>query len=216
MARVAAAAVSPDETDVVDPVDEHQHNDGRLRGMDCTLAALPLKRSNVMQSLKVLIAGAILSSACSPSSTPAPELPPGPEGVTKVVADVRGITCPTCGAVAEVALRQRLPGVVTVSISQSQQTIAVALSNGGGLFSPAVFRDAVAGPGIEVLTFQIDACGVVEETESQHWFVAGENRFALEDSQEVPARALVCISGRLDDQVNPHRLTLTAIHPLPL
>ena len=168
-----------------------------------------------MQPLKVLIAVSILACACSPSSTPAPEPSPGPEGVTKVVADVLGITCPTCAAVAEVALRQRLPGVVTVSISQGQQTIAVALSNGGRLFSPAVFRDAVAGPGIEVLTFQVDACGVVEETENQLWFVAGENRFALADSKKVPARALLCISGRLDDQVNPYRLTLTAIHPVP-
>ncbi|MGH9253597.1 MAG: hypothetical protein ACRD3C_03410 [Vicinamibacterales bacterium] len=163
----------------------------------------------------MLVAASILASACSPSSTPAPELPPDPEGVTKVVADVRGITCPTCATVAEVALRQRLAGVVTVSISQGQQTIAVALSNGGGLFSPAVFRDAVAGTGIEVLTFQVDACGVVEETESKHWFVAGENRFALEDSKEVPAGELLCISGRLDDQVNPYGLTLTAIHPVP-
>jgi hypothetical protein len=168
-----------------------------------------------MPSLKVLIAVSILASACSPSSAPAPEQSPGPEGVTKVVADVRGITCPACAAVAEVALRQRLPGVVTVSISQGQQTIAVALSSGGGLFSPAIFRDAVAGPGIEVLTFQVEACGVVEENESQHWFVAGQNRFALEDSKEVPARALLCISGRLNDQVNPHRLALTAIHPVP-
>lgn len=167
-----------------------------------------------MPSLKVLLAVSILASACSPSSMPATELPPGPEGVTKVVAGVRGITCPTCAAVAESALRQRLAGVVTVSISQGQQIIAVALSNGGGLFSPAVFRDAVAGPGIEVLTFQVDACGLVEETESQHWFVAGENRFALEDSKEVPAGELLCVSGRLDDRVNPYRLALTAIHPV--
>jgi hypothetical protein len=168
-----------------------------------------------MPSLKVLAVVSILASACSPSSTPAPEPPPGPEGVTKVVADVRGITCPTCAAVAEVALRQRLAGVVTVSISQSEQTIAVALSNGGGLFLPAVFRDAVAGTSIEVLTFQVDACGVVEETGKQHWFVAGENRFALEDPKEVPAGEPLCVSGRLDDGVNPYRLTLTAIHSLP-
>ena len=167
-----------------------------------------------MQSLSVLVAVSILASACSPSATPAPELPPGPEGVTKVVADVRGITCPSCAAVAEVALRQRLAGVVTVSISQGQQTIAVALSNGAGLFSPAVFRDAVAGTGIEVLTFQVDACGVVEETESQHWFVAGENRFSLEDPKKVPEGELLCVSGRLDDRVTPYRLTLTAIHPV--
>lgn len=167
-----------------------------------------------MQSLRVLVGVSILAYACSPS-TPPPELPPGPEGVTKVVADVRGITCPTCAAAAEVALRQRLPGVATVSISQSQQTIAVALSNGGDLFSPAVFRDAVGATGIEVLTFHVDACGVIEGMGSrQPSFVAGENRFALEDLKEAPTGELLCVSGRLDDRINPHRLTLTAIHPL--
>ena len=214
MARVAPASVSPDEKDVLDLMDERWHDDRRLRNLDSSLAALPLMWIMQLQSLKGWIAVSILVSACSRSSTPALEPPPGPEGVTKVVADVRGITCPTCAAVAEATLRQRLSGVVTVSISQGQQTIAVALSNGGGVFSPAVFREAVAGTGIEVLAFQVDACGVVEVTESQHWFVAGENRFALNDPKE-PAGELLCVSGRLDDRVNPYRLALTAVHPVP-
>ena len=167
-----------------------------------------------MQSLKALVGASILACACS-ASPPPPELPSSPEGVTKVVAEVTGITCPTCAAVAEVALRKHLAGVATVSISQSEQTIAVALSNGGRPFSPAVFRDAVASTGIEVQTFHVDACGVIEEMESQHWFLAGEHRFALDDPKEVPAGELLCVSGRLDDRTNPYRLTLTAIHPVP-
>jgi hypothetical protein len=167
-----------------------------------------------MQSLRVLVGASLLAYACSPAPAP-PEPPPGPEGVTNVVANVRGITCPTCAAAAEVALRQRLAGVATVSISQSQQTIAVALSNGGALFSPAVFRDAVSATGIEVLTFHVDACGVIEGIGSrQPSFVAGENRFALEDLKEAPVGDLLCVSGRLDDRISPYRLTLTSIHPL--
>lgn len=167
-----------------------------------------------MQSLKALVGALILASGCS-ASPPPPELPSGPEGVTKVVAEVTGITCPTCAAVAEVALRQRLAGVATVSISQSEQTIAVALSNGGGLFSPSVFRDAVASTGIKVQTFHVDACGIVEEMDNRHWFVAGQNRFALEDPKDAPSERVLCVSGLLDDHTNPYRLTLTAVHLVP-
>jgi len=163
-----------------------------------------------MRSLMVLVAMSILASACS-RSTP-PELPPGPEGVTDIVAGVRGLPCPTCAAAAEAALRQRLPGVATISISESEQTIAVSRTNGAALFSPAVFRDAVRGTGIEVLTFHVDACGIIEGMGSQQpWFVAGKNRFALKDLKEAPTGELLCVSGRLDDQVDPYRLTPTAI-----
>ena len=164
-----------------------------------------------MRSLTVLVAVSILASACS-RSTPPPELPPGPEGVTDIVAAVRGLPCPTCAAAAEAALRQRLPGVATISISESEQTIAVSRTDGAALFSPAVFRDAVRGTGIEVLTFHVDGCGIIEGMGSQQpFFVAGKNRFALKDLKEAPTGEMLCVSGRLDDQTDPYQLTPTAI-----
>jgi hypothetical protein len=166
-----------------------------------------------MKSLSTFLTVSVLTSAClsSPSTTPAPSYP---EGVAKVLAQVKGITCPTCGAVAEIALRQRLPGVAAVSISQSEQTVAVEFAHAGGVFSPAVFRDAVDEAGIEVLTMQIDACGVIEDTPNQRWFVAGENRFALEDSGATPAKLPMCVSGWLDDTSTPYRLTPTAVQAI--
>jgi hypothetical protein len=163
-----------------------------------------------MKSLKVLIGTSVLTCAClSPSSkTPSPSYT---EGIAKVLAQARGITCPTCGAVAEVALRQRVPGVAAISISQSQQTIVVEFAQGAGVFSPSVFRDAVDDAGIEVLAFEIDACGVAEETLGQRWFVAGTNRFALDDGGAAPAGRLMCVSGWLNDQSTPYRLTPTTI-----
>jgi hypothetical protein len=111
-----------------------------------------------------------------------------------------------------VALRQRLEGVVTISISQSQQTIIVEFAQGGGLFSPAVFRDAVDDAGIQVLAIQIDACGVVEETQRQRWLVAGANRFALDDDGGAPVGQPVCVLGQLNDDSTPYRLTPATIH----
>jgi hypothetical protein len=162
-----------------------------------------------MRSLSMFVTMSVLTCAClsSPSTPPAPS---SPEGVAKVVAQVKGITCPTCGAVAEVALRQRLPGIGDISISQSQQTVVVEFAHGGDVFSPAVFRDAVNEAGIEVLNMQIDACGVVEETPGQRWFMAGANRFALDDRGETPAGLPMCVSGWLDDRSTPYRLRPTA------
>jgi len=163
-----------------------------------------------MKSPSVFIGMAVLVWACS-SPTASPPAPSYAEGVTKVQAQVRGITCPTCGAVAEVALRQRLRGVAAISISQSEQMVIVEFAQGGDAFSPAVFRDAVDDAGIKVLAMQIDACGVVEETQSQRWFVAGANRFALDDGGGVPVGQPVCVVGALDDASTPYRFTPTTI-----
>ena len=108
------------------------------------------------------------------------------------------------------ALRQRLEGVVTISISQSEQTIVAELAP-GAVFSPAVFRDAVSEAGIEVMAIQIDACGTVEETQGASWFLAGANRFALDGSSGAPVGQPVCVLGWLNDDSTPHRLTPTAI-----
>jgi hypothetical protein len=109
------------------------------------------------------------------------------------------------------ALRERLEGVADISISQSQQTVAVEFGIGGDVLSPAAFREAVAKAGVKILRFQIDACGAVEESPGQRWFVAGANRFALDDGGEVPVGLPVCVVGSLDDASTPYRFTPTII-----
>ena len=89
--------------------------------------------------------------------------------------------------------------------------VVVEFAQGGSVFSPAVFRDAVDDAGVQVQAIQIDACGVVEETQGQRWLVAGANRFALDDGGGTPAGRPVCISGWLNEQSTPYRLTPTAI-----
>lgn len=166
-----------------------------------------------MLSMRLLVGTAILAGACV-SPTAAPPSSSSAEGITQVIARVRGITCPACGAAAEVALRQRLAGVTGISISQSDQTVSVQFAPGGGGFSPVVFRDAVAEAGIEVLAIDIDACGVVEEATGQRWLVAGANRFMLDDGGGTPTGRLMCVSGSLNDRSTPYRVTPTAIHAL--
>lgn len=109
----------------------------------------------------------------------------------------------------EVALRRRLEGVAAISISQSRQTTEVEFAQGHHAFSPGAFRDAVEEAGVEVLSFQIEACGVIEQKEHQRWLAAGKNRFLLVEGGTAPVGGAVCLSGRLNDRSGPHRLEIT-------
>lgn len=111
------------------------------------------------------------------------------------------------------ALRRRLEGVDGISISQGEQTVQVDFAEGGRAFLPAVFRDVVDDAGVEVVAFQIDACGVIEEKESQRWLIAGENRFLLEESGTTPVGEPLCVSGSLNDRSDPQRLKITTVLP---
>lgn len=113
------------------------------------------------------------------------------------------------------ALRRRLDGVAKSSISLSRQTVAVEFADGRRPFSPGTFRSAVDEAGVEVLAFQIDVCGGVQEKEGQRWLIAGENRFLLEESGMAPLGQVVCVSGQLNDRSEPYRLAITAIQPAP-
>ena len=125
----------------------------------------------------------------------------------------------------EVALRRRLEGVASISISQQRQTAEVTFAHGPHIFSPEEFRAAVGEANVEVLSFEIEACGRVGPgalgapgaqgaqgaqgagapgagapgaQSAARWFVAGPNRFLL--SGEFPSGAdTICISGALDD-----------------
>jgi hypothetical protein len=122
----------------------------------------------------------------------------------------------------EVALRRRLEGVASISISQQRQTAEVTFARGPHIFSPEEFRAAVGEADVEVLSFEIEACGRVEPGAvpgalgaqgaagapgtagapgapgAARWFVAGPNRFLLKGV--FPSGAdTVCISGALDD-----------------
>jgi hypothetical protein len=104
----------------------------------------------------------------------------------------------------DMALRRRLAGVVDVRISQEQQTAEVVLS-GTSAFSPSEFRAAVGEADVEVILFEIEACGRFEAGSEGVWFLAGVNRFAI--AVDTSARTVPrCLAARLDDSVEPGRL----------
>jgi hypothetical protein len=108
----------------------------------------------------------------------------------------------------EVALRRRLDGVTSVSISQSEERAAVTF-DGTHAFSPAVFREALRAADVEVITLDVEACGAVEHTTDRTWLVAGPDRFHLQGVTQAPS-SRVCVSGRLQENGSDKQIVVTA------
>lgn len=101
----------------------------------------------------------------------------------------------------EITLR-RLDGVDKVAISIEKQLFAVTYK-AGTTFQPAAIRQAVAAADVEVIQFHVSARGRVKEKGDQRLFVAGEDRFVLVDSPQVPVNVLIGIMGTVNDSAAP-------------
>ena len=113
----------------------------------------------------------------------------------------------------EVALRRRLEGVADVSISQQQQTAAVAFVTGTHLFSPAAFRDAVAEADVDVLSLEADVCGVVDDRNLLRSSTHDRRPLVRLQGGSTHAGTAICVSGPLDDRVEPLELEVTSVRP---
>jgi hypothetical protein len=69
-----------------------------------------------------------------------------------------------------------------VAAGTAQQTAVVTCDGVPHTFAPQEFRAAVAKADVELLRFEIDACGTVEDAGATRWFIAGPNRFPLAGS----------------------------------
>lgn len=112
----------------------------------------------------------------------------------------------------ELALRQRLAGVETVSISESAQTTEVTFAPGDHTFSADVFRRALQQAKVDVVTIDVDACGVIERSGDQARLRAGGNEFLLRGAQNASEPGPVCVSGRLVEEGEPPRLDVSAVN----
>ena len=107
-------------------------------------------------------------------------------------------------------MRRRLAGVAEVSISQSQQTATVTFVSGTPAFSPAVFRDAVAEAEVDVVSLEVDVCGVVDHQSVLRSSSGGHQRpFVRLRGSTADAGSSVCITGRLDGRPELPELEVT-------
>lgn len=120
----------------------------------------------------------------------------------------------SCAAAVEVALRQRLEGVETVKISESAQTAEVIFAPGGHAFSLDAFSLALRQSDVEIVTLEVEACGVIAGEQGERRLQAGKTEFVLTKAEAVPGTA-VCVAGRLEEPSHPMRLAVIRMHPAP-
>jgi len=111
----------------------------------------------------------------------------------------------------EVALR-RLDGVASVSISTRTNIIEVTYKPNAS-FQPAGIREAVAKVAAKIVQLQIVARGRLEADGSNHYFVAGKDRFLLTGVTLPPADKSVSITGTVDDSAKPFKLKIVGSSP---
>ena len=115
----------------------------------------------------------------------------------------------------EIALRQRLEGVATISISESDQTTEVVFEPGDHPFSFDLFRQALRQADVEVVTMEVDACGVVEREAGELRLRAGRTHFVMPNGDQPAVGSAVCVSGRVDEANGHARLAPTSVVPGP-
>jgi hypothetical protein len=106
----------------------------------------------------------------------------------------------------EITLR-RLDGVDKVAISIEKQLFAVTYENGTA-FEPEALRQAVAAADVEVIRFHVSARGRIIEEGGRRFLIAGEDRFLLVDSPQVPAGAPIAIMGTVNDSTTPMEIRI--------
>lgn len=121
----------------------------------------------------------------------------------------------SCAAAIEVALRQRLEGVESVKISESAQTAEVTFAPGGHAFSREVFSLALRQSAVEIVTLDVEACGVIAGEQGERRLQAGKTEFVLTKAGEAAPGTAVCVEGRLEEGADPMRLIVSRMGPAP-
>jgi len=112
----------------------------------------------------------------------------------------------------EITLR-RLDGVDKVAISIEKQVFAVTYK-AGATFQPTALREAVAAADVEVVRFHVAARGRVKEKGNQSFFIAGNDRFLLVDSPQVPVDVPMGIMGTVNEATTPMEIKIDDFKPL--
>lgn len=150
-------------------------------------------------------AGAAIATSACQRPDPTPVATGTVTLVNRVRAAVSGLSCDTCPAAVEKALRERLaPGAITVDPGRS---VAVVFEQTSSAFPSASFRSALAEGGAEALSITIEVCGSIQAAGEQAWLTSGATRLLLEGAPPATGAEL-CVSGELRDQVSPPRLVL--------
>ena len=110
-------------------------------------------------------------------------------------------------------MRRRLAGVVDISISQSKQTAAVSFVPGTRVFSAAAFRGAVGEADVDVVSLDVDVCGVVDDQNILRSSTDVQQPFVRLRGDDAPAGSAICVTGRLEEGPELSTLAVTKVLP---
>lgn len=110
-------------------------------------------------------------------------------------------------------MRRRLSGVADVSISQGEQTAAVSFITGTRVFSAAAFRGAVGEADVDVVSLNVDVCGVVDDQNLLRSSTDGQQPFVRLRGSEARAGSTICVTGRLEEGPELSALDVTKVLP---
>jgi hypothetical protein len=80
-------------------------------------------------------------------------------------------------------------------------------------FQPQGIRDAVSQVAVAVDQLTIVARGRVVLEDSKGYFIAGEERYLLEDFSSIPQERRISVTGIVDDSETPFRLLVFQTRP---
>lgn len=75
------------------------------------------------------------------------------------------------------------------------------------------FRDAVAEADVEVVSAELDVCGVVEPTDDLLLLRVAEQSVLRLRDVTANAGSRICVEGRLDDRVEPSAVHVKMMRP---
>jgi hypothetical protein len=111
----------------------------------------------------------------------------------------------------ETAVR-RLDGVESVSISMQARQLEVGYAP-NARFQPQGIREAVAQVAVHVDQLVIVARGRLVREGEGAYFVAGQERYLVEDFSSIPEGKLISITGIVDGSEPPYRLLIMQTRP---
>jgi copper chaperone CopZ len=122
------------------------------------------------------------------------------------------IDCVACAVTIERALK-RLTSVEKVGISMSKQMVVITFRE-GATFQPQQYRDAIGKADVRVREFHAAMRGKVEDQDGKQYFVAGKDRFLINNQAKgLPVGVLAGVMALVDDSSQPYKITVDDFKP---
>ena len=136
--------------------------------------------------------------------------------IQKAAMRTSGLSCGFCSTLSEYNFKQ-MPGVDKVQISLSKEIVIVTYKPGAH-FDPTGIRKVLEPWKVDIVQFQVNARGRVQQERGKSVFVAGNDKFVIlpnSNGPVVPADTPVEIVGTVNDRANPKELRILSFKPAP-